>query len=163
MAPQRGGGRIFKSCDIFIESMPTAHVVSLTLVMYSCCDSAVPSFCHMLAYATTANCVRLHLLVSPFAQHCFCGASSSLPMYYIINMWAYVWEKSTHCNNFIQKGEGGVGLFSKIGLVLRARLWYMSDFQKPFCSHCSVRFAWHENSIENLGRLWSSHHVYTSQ
>ena len=35
-------------------------------------------------------------------------------MYCSINRWVYFPEKSTLCNNFVQKGE--VGLFSRVGL-----------------------------------------------
>ena len=53
----RRSGRIFESCDISIQNMPT---VSLDLVMYLRSDSAMPR--HAFAYAITANGVCLHLL-----------------------------------------------------------------------------------------------------
>ena len=58
---------------------------------------------HLLAYAITANGVCLHLLVPPFAQCCFFSASCHNHIYCGINGWVYFQEKSTLCNNFIQK------------------------------------------------------------
>ena len=63
---------------------------------------------HLLTYAITANGVCLHLLVPPLTQCCFFGAS------YCINGWVYFRDKSTLCNNFIQKR--GVGVFLRVGL-----------------------------------------------
>ena len=56
------------------------------------------------------------LLVSPLAKWCFFHASClHNSMYYCINRWhTFKREKSTLCNNFIQKR--GVSLFSKLGL-----------------------------------------------
>ena len=42
MAPKRGGGRIFESCDISLENTLTSHAVSLALVIWTCSDSAMP-------------------------------------------------------------------------------------------------------------------------
>ena len=75
--------------------MPTSHPVSPALFMYACSDSAV-LFCHVLAYAITANGVRLHLLVPS-------------PLYCGLNSWMYFQEKSILCNNF-------VGLFSRVDI-----------------------------------------------
>ena len=59
---------------------------------------------HLLTclYAITANGVCLHLLVPPLVLCCF---FRTYCMYCGINRWAYFWEKSTLCNNFIQEGE----------------------------------------------------------
>ena len=70
---KRGGGCIFKSCDIFLENMPTSHAVSLALFIYGCRDSAMFFFFHVLAYAIIINGVCHHLLVPPLAQCCFLG------------------------------------------------------------------------------------------
>ena len=53
----------FSSVVTFL--LPTSHIVSLTLVIYTGSDSAMPflSYTNMLVYATTANGVWLHLLV----------------------------------------------------------------------------------------------------
>ena len=66
---KEGGGRIFESCDISLENMPTSRAVSLALAVVLQC-----LFCHVLAYAITANGVCLHLLVPPLAQYCFFSA-----------------------------------------------------------------------------------------
>ena len=39
---KEGGGRIFESCDISLENMPTSHAVSLACVICTCSDSAMP-------------------------------------------------------------------------------------------------------------------------
>ena len=51
-----GGERIFESCDISLENMPTSHAVSLrlALVIWACSDSAMPHL-SWLAYAITVN------------------------------------------------------------------------------------------------------------
>ena len=54
-------GRIFKSCDISLENMPTLHSVSLVLFMYTYSAFAM-LFCHTLAYK---DGFCLHLLVPP--------------------------------------------------------------------------------------------------
>ena len=62
MAPEEGGGRIFKTCDSdenFLKNMPTSHAVSLDLVMYAAMILQC-LFCHVLAYTITANGVCLH-------------------------------------------------------------------------------------------------------
>ena len=73
-------------------------------------------------YAITANGVCLHLLVPPLAQ---CSCTVLLLLCFLRNIttcasrWAYFQEKSTLCNNFIQRGGGGgggMGLFSRVGL-----------------------------------------------
>ena len=95
--------------------MPTSHAVSLALVMYAAVILQC-LFCRVLAYTITANDVCLHLLVSPLATWCFfhaCCLHNSV--YYCINRWhTFIREKSTLCNNFIQKRR--VSLFSKLGL-----------------------------------------------
>ena len=45
----------------------------------------------------------------------------------------------------------GGGLIFKDGPIYK-RLWYMSGFQKPFCSHWSVRFAQHAKTIGEFGK-----------
>ena len=40
LAPQRGGGCIFESCDISLKNMLTTHAVSLALVLCRSSDSA---------------------------------------------------------------------------------------------------------------------------
>ena len=43
MAPKRGGGCIFESCDISLENMPMqSHTVSPALVICTCSDFAMP-------------------------------------------------------------------------------------------------------------------------
>ena len=121
MAPKRGDGRIFGSCDISLENMPTSHAVSLCACYLRTHYFFKVSFVmRLLTYAITANGVCLHLLVPPLAQCCFFGASClHNSMYCSKNGWAYFREKSTLCNNFIQKkggGGGGVGVFSRVGL-----------------------------------------------
>ena len=51
---KEGGGRIFESCDISLENMPTSHTVSLALVIWACSNSPMPHL-SWLAYAITAN------------------------------------------------------------------------------------------------------------
>ena len=111
---KEGDGRIFGSCDISLENTPTSHSVSLVLVICTCSDSSVS--CHALAYAITANGVCLHLLVPALALSVLLLRASCLhnSTYCGINGWAYLREKSTLCNNFIQKR--GVGIFSRVGL-----------------------------------------------
>ena len=91
--------------------MPTSHVVSLDLVMYAAVILQC-LFCHVLAYTIKANDVCLNLLVSPLTKWCFFHAYGlHNSMYYCINRWrTFKREKSTLCNNFIQKM--GVSLFS---------------------------------------------------
>ena len=102
----KGGGHIFKSCDISLESTPTSHV-SLALVMFACNDPAMLRLCNNSKW-------YLPSFVSLFSC-CFVGASHlHNSMYCCINRWAYFQEKSTLCNNFVQKW--GVGLLSRVGL-----------------------------------------------
>ena len=39
---KKGGGHIFKSCDISLKNTPISHAVSLTFVICTCSDSAMP-------------------------------------------------------------------------------------------------------------------------
>ena len=70
---KEGGGCIFKSCNIFLENMPTSHAVGLALFIYACRDSSMFFFCLGLAYAIIINGVCHHLLAPPIAQCCFFG------------------------------------------------------------------------------------------
>ena len=59
---KEGGGRIFESCYISLESTPTSH--SLALVICACNDSAMP----LLSCACLCN--NSKWLVHPLAQCC---------------------------------------------------------------------------------------------
>ena len=87
---KEGGGCIFESGDIFKIRPRHVQFSQARAEILQCL------FCHTLAYAVTAYDVCLHLLVPPLAQHCFF-------MYCGMNRWK---EKSTLCNNFIQKKAG---------------------------------------------------------
>ena len=66
------GVGVFLRVVIFPCKICSPHTqVSLALVMCMCSDSAMPLFSRvwLLAYATTANGVCLHLLVAPLAQY----------------------------------------------------------------------------------------------
>ena len=69
--PQRGGGCIFESCNISLENTPTSHTASLTQLMYTCCDFAMPllssaclcnnSKCCLASLVTPSSCTVLLL------------------------------------------------------------------------------------------------------
>ena len=109
---------VFDSCDIYLENMPTSHVVSLTLFVYACIDSAMLILLCACLCSNRKWCTPL-LVPSLFLLHS--AASLVLlayhdSMYYCINRWAYFQKKSTLFNNFIQKGSGLIlrmGLFSR--------------------------------------------------
>ena len=48
-------------------------------------------------------------------------------------------------------GFFSTGLIFEDGPIYK-RLWYMSGFQKPFCSHCSISFAQHAKTIGEFGK-----------
>ena len=71
------------SCDISFVNMPTSHAVSLALLfMYACCG-----FCHVLAYAITANNVCLGFLVF---LHLLFFVQLHEPLWLCINEWRSV-------------------------------------------------------------------------
>ena len=96
-----------QSCDISgdsLENTPTSHAVSLSLVMYACCDPATPLLSCTCLCKNRKWCLPSFVSPSSYTVHnC---------MYYSINGWVYFREKSTLCNNFIQKR--GWAYFSRL-------------------------------------------------
>ena len=96
MAPQRGGGCIFKSYDISLKSTPTSPVISLTPYLCTHCNASS----HALTYAIIRNGVCLHFLVPPVVSLMVIGNFSLNIncMHCSINRWACFRMKSTPLN-----------------------------------------------------------------
>ena len=110
---KRGLG-IFLRVVMYIPlgNIPASHTVSLVLVMYTCCDSAMPLL-SCICLCITANGVRLHLLAPSLAQCCFFGASCYC--------WGILSRERHPLQQFHSKRKGGL-IFE--GKTIFGRLQY---------------------------------------
>ena len=104
-ASSKRGVSVFLRVVIFLSKICPPHTQSRPIVMYPCSDSAMP----LLSCACLSTlCLPSFTSPSSCTVCCFLLNITTCTMADWIGKWVWIQEKSTLCNNFIQKR--GLGL-----------------------------------------------------